>query len=289
MATDVYTGSLGHRRIAGASTGVSLSTTAAFTPIHKGTKYVKLLARNFSTAVVARYIECPYLVILKADSADGLLTPPVDQSELAQDGSTVAPLVDWSNLASGRFIYIGSMVPFRGASFDVAAPNSTGGTALTVRYWNGSSWTDLSVSDGTSGSLSLDQDGLASWTMPGAGAWKSASLKEISDALGNKIAEKFHGNAPFNTRTEKMYWTRWEWNANLDNAVTLNHILGANESTSYAAIDTVASSGPEEERVHHAPGITGIGGYEALTDAGTANLIINCYTLDGKFTHGAVR
>ena len=113
MPTEILAANLGHQRLAGASKGVALTTAAAFTPFIRGTEHVTLLPRNFATAVVARYALCPYLVILKADSADDLAGPIADYSAIAQDGST-ATSVDLSSLAAGRNVYVGSAIPFRG-------------------------------------------------------------------------------------------------------------------------------------------------------------------------------
>lgn len=283
MATDVFSGPLGHQRLAGAASGIALSTTAVFTGLIKGTGHIRLIPRNFSTAVVIRYIPCPYLVVLKADSADDLLTPPVDYSEAAQDGNAGEPRVVLNDLAAGRFLYIGSAVPFRGAHCDVRAVNGTTDTAITVRYWNGSSWVDTGDTDGTIDGVSLAQDGPITWTMPGAGAWKSASLAEISQALGNRIAAKFAW------RNERLYWTRWQWSHVLDASVDLDHILGINESTAYAETIVASDGGIVEMRVHHGFGSAGIGGFEMKTNAGTANCLMVCSALSGYFSIGEVR
>jgi len=277
MPTEILAANLGHQRLTGASTGVSLTTSAAFTPFIRGTEHVTLLPRNFSTAVVARYALCPYLVILKADSSDGLNTKPLDYSAIAQDGST-ATSVDLSSLAAGRYIYVGSAVPFRGVNIDVDGANSTGSTVLTSYYWNGSAWIDTSDTDGTiSGGISLAQDGSVTWTVPSA--WVSASLGKIFTTGSEPIA------AAFKWRDTSMYWTRWTWNQAMDSAVTLDHMLGINESTAYAEVSTGVAT---EGRVNHGFGSNGVGGVEALTDAGTANLLVNCAALNGYFSTGVV-
>ena len=277
MPTEILAANLGHQRLAGASKGVALTTTAAFTPFIRGTEHIALMPRNFSTAVVARYAFCPYLVILKADSSDDLKTAPLDYSAIAQDGST-ATSVDLSSLAAGRYIYVGSAVPFRGVNIDVDGANSTGSTVLTAYYWNGSAWTDTSDTDGTiSGGISLAQDGSVTWTVPAA--WVSSSLGKIFTSGSSPIA------AEFKWRDTSMYWTRWTWNQAMDSAVTLDHMLGINESTIYAEVPTGIAT---EGRVNHGFGVTGVGGVEALTDAGTANLLVNCATLNGYFSTGVV-
>ena len=277
MPTEILAANLGHTRLAGASKGVSLTTTPAFTPFIRGTEYVDLIARNFATAVVARYAFCPYLVILKADSSDGLKTKPLDYSVVAQDGST-ATSVDLSSLAAGRYLYVGSAIPFRGVNIDVDAVNGTTTTVLTVSYWNGSAWTDTSDTDGTINSgISLAVDGSVTWTVPAA--WVSASLGKIFTTGSSPIA------AEFKWRDTSMYWTRWEWDDDMDSAVTLDHMLGINESTAYAEITGSSGVG---SRTHHGFGSNGVGGVEALTDAGTANLLVECASLNGYFSTGTV-
>ena len=69
----------------------------------------------------------------------------------------------------------------------------------------------------------------------------------------------------------------------MDSAVTLDHILGINESTAYAELtDSVAYEG----RVNNGFGANGVAGIEALTDDGTANLIVTCSAMNGYFSTG---
>ena len=276
MATDTYPGSLGHERLAGAASGVALSTTAAFVGLPQGTALTTLIPRNFAGAAVMRFAACPYLVVLKADSSDDLASVPTDYTEVAQDGSTNTD-VTLSSLAAGRYLYVGSAVKFRGVSIDVDATNSTGSSALTVRYWNGV-WTDISDTDNTSSSTSLDQDGTVVWTVPTT--WSSASLSQISSVLGNSI------NNTFRWRDTSMYWTRWEWNQAMDASVTLNSMLGINESTAYAEIPSGIT---RQARVHMGFGPDGIAGYELLSNAGTGNCLVNCSSLNGYFSEGVVK
>ena len=214
MPTEILGANLGHQRGAGAASGVSLSATAAFTAFHRGTEYIDLIPRNFSGAAVARYALCPYLVILKADSSDDLAGPIADYSAIAQDGST-ATTVDLSSLAAGRNVYVGSAIPFRGVNIDVNATNGTANTDLTVYYWAGS-WVDISDSDGTVSSVSLDQDGSVTWTVPSA--WQTSSLVKIDRSV----------NSSLHWRDVQMYWTKWNWDEAMDSTVTLYHVLGIN-------------------------------------------------------------
>ena len=269
MPTEILGANLGHQRAAGAASGVSLSTTAAFTAFHRGTEYIDLIPRNFSGAAVARYALCPYLVILKADSADDLAGSLQDYSAIAQDGST-STTVDLSSLAAGRNVYVGSAIPFRGVNIDVNATNSTGSTALTVYYWAGS-WVDISDSDGTSSSVSLDQDGSVTWTVPSA--WQSTSLVKIDRSV----------NSSLQWRDVQMYWTKWNWSHAMDSTVTLYHMLGINESTAYAEVPSSLGTGM---RIHNGFGSNGVAGVETLTNAGTGNMLVTCSALNGYFSTG---
>lgn len=264
MGNEIYAGNLGDIRGIGASKGVSLSTTAAFTGFPEGTHWYSLTPRNFATAVVARTILCPYLIIFK--TTDDLATAPTDYTSAAQDNDTTTDVVlsSMDTGANGDYLYVGCAVPFRGVNIDVDGTNSTGSRTLTVKYWQDAApdaWAGISATDGTSGSTSLDQDGSVTWTVPSD--WLAQDLFTIGDD-SSKLT-------PFNN--QKLYWTRWEWNGALDSSVTLNHMLGINRSTAYA--EWVAGQ-PCESTVNM--GLGGYAGIEALTDAGTGNLLINVAT-----------
>ena len=278
MPTEILGANLGHQRRTGAASGVAGTTTAAFTPFIKGTEHINLEPRNFaSSAAIIKFAFCPYLVILKADSSNDLADPPIDYSDVAQDGST-GTSVNLSGLAAGRNVYIGSAVPFRGAHIDVDATNSTGSTDLTAYYWNGSAWVDLSDTDGTSSSVSLDQDGAVTWTVPSA--WVSKSLVDITNIAGGSVSTELT-----KWRDVAMYWTKWTWDAAMDSTVTLDHVLGINESVAYSEL---TSSTAFEGRIHHGFGTNGVSGIELLTDTGTANVLIACSAMNGYFSEGAI-
>ena len=278
MPTEILGANLGHQRIAGASKGVACTTTAAFTPFHQGTEHIDIVPRNLSTAVVVKYAFCPYLIILKADSADGLGGHLEDNTQVAQDGST-ATSVTLSSFAAGRALYVGSAIPFRGAHVDVDGANSTGSTVITVSYWNGAAWVDTSDTDGTiSGGISLAQDGAITWTVPSE--WQLATLNQLAAGAGETLDSSGQKWSYVN-----MYWTKWTWSHAMDSAVTLDHILGINESTAYAELtDSTAYEG----RIHNGFGANGVAGIEALSDDGTANLIVTCSAMNGYFSTGKV-
>jgi hypothetical protein len=260
--------SKGEFRIASASTGTGLTTTAAFIQLPRKTDWVALTPRNFSGAVVARIQECPWLIILK--TLNSLTHPPIDYSEAAQDGSTDTD-IDMGSMeaaSTGGYLYVGSHVPFRGVSIDVDATNAGDANALTVRYASAKgTWSDIGDTDNTSGSSnSLNADGTVVWTVPTD--WGAYSLQEMGDT---KIA--------FPDADVKRYWTRWEWSAAFSDAtVTLNSIVGLNRSSAY--YELVNGQALQGNVLN---GVTGISGFECLTDSGTANIVINARTY-GRFS-----
>uniref|UniRef100_A0A6M3XVB5 Uncharacterized protein n=1 Tax=viral metagenome TaxID=1070528 RepID=A0A6M3XVB5_9ZZZZ len=264
MANEIFAGDLGEIRLAGASKGVSLSTTAAYTSLPEGTHYVTLTPRNFATAVVARFALCPYLIVLlttDALAASGNLT---DYSSAAQDADTATSVVlsSLDTAANNDYLYVGSWLPFAGVHCDVDAANSVA-SALTVNYWDGTAWTTTSATDNTkSGTTTFAQDGTVTWSVPTD--WVPDSLVDIGAAtagIGTHVG------------VQDIYWTRWQVSVQLDTQVTLDHMVGMPRSTAYAEL----LNGQAFEATINM-GIGGVGGIVALTDAGTANLLINCST-----------
>lgn len=257
---DVVTGPVGELRAASAAGGgTALSTTAALIQLPLGTHHVFIAARNFSTAVVAKVAFNPWLWVLK--TADGLDTSPMDYSEPAQDASAATD-VDVSSLntaANRHYLFAGSHLPFRGVSVDVDQANGNAAT-LAVEYWNGQAWASISATDGTaSGGATLAVDGTVTWTVPAA--WRPESLQRVVATITP---------AAFPGKTERLYWTRWSVSAQLDSTTTVNSMVAMSRSTAYSEW---LPGQAFEERVHFGPG--GVGCIEALTDAGTANLIVN--------------
>lgn len=127
---------------------------------------------------------------------------------------------------------------------------------------------DISATDGTAAAgKTMAQTGNVTWTVPTD--WKQMRLKDMYSSV-----------AAFPNSAIDLYWTRWSVSAALDATVTLSQMLAMNRTTTY----TEWLSGQTlEERIRHGePG--GIGNIEALTDAGTASLIVNAFTVrDGGF------
>lgn len=257
---------LGAPRLAGAANGVSLSTTRAVTLIPRGTRLLSMVGRNYSTAVVARWTLTPWLSVLKTTDAFATEAAVTDYSDAAQDGSTSTDVVLSSidTLANGDALFLGAATKFRGITVDVDAANGTAATIL-VEYWNGTAWTDISASDGSaSGGASMAQDGDITWTVPTA--WVPVALKH---ALTTELKGQGITSAV-------KFWLRISFSAALDSSTTLNSLLAMEESTAYAELP----SGQVWEQAV----VVGDGGYAAvvaLTDAGTANLLINCAPRSG--------
>ncbi len=268
MATEVLAGALGERRaISTAAGGTALTTTATYIQIPKGAYHLFMTPRNFATAVVAKIVLNPWLVVLK--TTDNMVTAPTDYSEYAQDAdtSTLVDVSSLSTLVNGDYLLIGSHLPFRGVYVTVVGTNGAG-TATTSVYYNASgTWTDTSATDGTNSTMTFAQSGLVYWTVPTA--WTAARLKDL------------YPTTPDSDYTNlNYYWTRWSVSAALaDTSVTFSSMVAANRSTAYAEY---VSGQTTEERINR--GLGGVGCIEALTDAGTANLIADVSTVrDGRF------
>ena len=255
-------GAFGEIRAASASVGTALSTTATVIPFLPGTQYALIEGRNYLTAAVARVALVPYLRVFK--TADSLATI-TDYSENAQDGNaaTDVTLSSLDTLANGDALWVGSHLPFRGLLADVDAANGTA-SVLTGTYWNGTALADISLTDGTdSVGATFGQDGAITWSVPAA--WTPAPLTTIGSAAGGVQAS-----------SQSLYWVRLVVSAALDSSSTLNSLMALSRSTAYAEL---TSGRLLECSVNRGAG--GMAGVEALTDAGTGNLIVNCATVHG--------
>ena len=101
-------------------------------------------------------------------------------------------------LQTGDRIYVACRRQFRGLSVDVVLTNGAGTAALVGEYPNAvRTFTDLSITDGTRNTASLDQDGLITWTMPTD--WAKHTLQEVTKGLVDG------DDAP---ATDKLFWMR---------------------------------------------------------------------------------
>lgn len=264
MATETLNGPLGEvRAVSTASGGTALTSTAATIILPFGAKYMALIPRNYAGAAVVKFNKNPWLRIFKTQ--DSLTSEPTPYEIQAQDNSTSTDITlsSQGTAADGDFLYVGSYTPFSGVTIDIDGANGNA-SVLTVNYWDGSAWTDTSATDNTaSGGASLAVDGTVTWTVPSD--WATTSLLASGDTL-----------LKLGMAQEPLFWTRWEFSAALDSAVTLNSMIAINRNTNYAELPQGVAW---EEAVTVGPG--GISGVTALTDAGTANLIVNVATRSG--------
>lgn len=274
MTTEVVAGMLGEiQAISTADGGTALTTTAGhiqFPAISEAGKtmngHIFITPRNFATAVVAKFKLNPWLTVLK--TTDAMATVPTDYSLAAQDAATGTDvtLSSLDTVANGDWVLIGSHEKFRGFYCDVDGTNSTASVTATVSEWRGS-WVDSSDTDGTSGSTALDQDGLIYWTP--STTWQKVSFRTLYPQI---TATNYYSDIP-------MYWVRYEVDKAIDSSVTLNSLVSANRDTHYAELVLMQKL---EERINW--GFGGFGNIEALTNAGTASLIVNVATIrEGAF------
>ncbi len=246
------------------STGVSLSTTVSYTPIPEDAKHLFLKPRNFSTAVTAGILINPYLTVLK--TIDALATAPTEYSSAAQDGSASTDVVlsSLGTAAQLDFLYVGSPLPFGGVQVDVDAANGTA-SVITVKYRKSDlTWADITATDGTaSGGASMAVDGAVTWTAPSD--WIPSSLIAAGDTNLT--------SPPLGT---PLFWTRWEFSAGLDSSTTLNSMLAISKETLYFELVSGDTFEMALERPYHAV-------IQAVTNAGTANLIVNYATDPGGY------
>lgn len=267
MSTETVPGGLGEARSAStAGGGTALSSTALRIPIPRGTKQLTLIPRNFSTAVVVQYNLNPFLTIFKTTNLLTTQAGITDYTDAAQDlsASTKVDLSSLDTIANSNAVYVGSYLPFGGVEIDVSAANSNA-SVLTVKYRKSDdTWATTSATDGTDAAgATMGVDGNVTWTIPTD--WKTGRLVDFGDtALRLGLA------------TEELFWTRWEVSAALDSTTTQNSWIAINRDTTYKEL-------PSGIAVQQAVtiGRGGIFSVTAKTDAGTANLIVDCDTRPG--------
>lgn len=257
----------GEMRLVGASKGISLTNSASRTLFPAGTEYLHFTARAFQTAVVARIALLPYLAVMKTVDGGATFT---DYTAAAQDGSASTDVVLSSlpTLANGGAIYVGCPWRVRGLDIDVDAANGTA-SVIAIHYWNGTAWSALTVTDGTIATgATFGQDGTMTWTVP-----TDAVKSRLHETLGTSESATPYGAKP-------LHWLRLTVSAALDSSTTLNSLIAMPGSTAYAEFVENTSFW-----MRVATEVGGHAGLEALTDAGTANLLVNALTdPDGAFT-----
>jgi len=240
--------------------GTALTTSKGLISIPYGSDYLSLTGRNFSGADVVQFTLSPFLQIVY--TVDLLVNNGQENfTEEFQDGdATDVTFTAWDTLANGSALYVGAEVPFRGVAVVVGTTVQTAARALTIKYPAAvGNWTDIVNSEGTKVTNDcLQQDGDETWTVPDP--WVKASLVQLGATTRKE--------SPYAT---PMYWTRWEVDGALTSPFHLRQIRALNRSTAYAELieGQTAEIGLQDRRV------TAV---EALTDTGTANLIVNVGT-----------
>ncbi|HVQ45167.1 MAG TPA: hypothetical protein VMT30_09535 [Candidatus Saccharimonadia bacterium] len=271
MSMPNLNGPFGEWRRASAAVGNAITAgataAAAFQAFPPGSQYLYMEGRNYAgTAAVISYALNPWLRVLKTTDNFATATGVTDYSAVAQNNKATNGAVVLSSLATTGALWVGAELPFRGVFADVQATNSNTSTAVTA-YWSatGPTMATLTSADGTfSGVATFNVDGGITWTVPTD--WTVGTLRTITGAVN---AIPYSG--------ESLYWVKLTVSAALDASTTLDQVLAMNRSTSYASL---TSGRPGVEMMLP----TGSGRYgcvEAVTDVGTANLLVNVATIGG--------
>lgn len=273
MNTANFSGPFGEIKCATLATGAPLTVSAttnvnAYTAFYPGTQFVELVGRAYSTAVVIQYAFNPWLTVLKTTDSFAAAANTTDYSANAQDNDASTD-VTLSSLATTGQLWVGADLPFRGVFADVdgsANANNTAAATCSVFYYNGSTMAAVSgLADSTSsGSAVFAQDGAISWTVPTD--WTRGKLVDIASA---------HPDVPM--ARSSLYWVKLTFSGALDSSALLDALLAMNRSTKYASLVSGVQELFEIDRDKW-------GCIEAITDAGTASLVVNCMTArSGRF------
>ena len=132
-----------------------------------------------------------------------------DDGTFTEDASAAFTLTLNSLVAAEDKVYVRGDEPFEGIKVDINADNDNA-TTLTVKYYNGTSYTAVSsLSDGTSSSSkSFKQDGSITWTLP-----TDWAVDEINGSAG--------------------YHVELTWNNNLDSSVSTTDITLIQRNTAH--------------------------------------------------------
>ena len=132
----------------------------------------------FNGSAIFRLQLAPAIVFCgKTDDAAVTFTDYTSEAK-DRDTATSVVLSSLNTAANDNYWYLASHYKFGGATLDVDAANGTT-SAMTGYYWNGSTWADASITDGTdSGGACLAVDGALTWTVPSA--WEETTLNGIT-------------------------------------------------------------------------------------------------------------
>ena len=257
----------------GGGTALTSTATGTGTPlalgidtIPFGARYLSITPRNFSGVAVVRVALNPYLTIFHTTDTGKSVT---DISDEAQDGDATDINLDSFPATGDGFLYMGARIPFRGVAVNIGTGAQSTSNTLLVKFWDGDGWTAVSgFTDSTDTGASFAVDGTVVWSV--ASNWVSDTLKAIGDTLPPEDvqAEEVPSFA------EPKYWLRWEWDNAFDSDTDIQEIVALNRSTSVAELiegQTLEVMVTNRE----------LGNIQCITNAGTANVLINVGTLPG--------
>jgi len=100
------------------------------------------------------------------------------------DGSTPITAPYTIPLTTTQYLFIGSDVQFNKTTFTVSVPNVVP-SVMTGKYWNGSAWASLAITDGTQspGGTTLGQSGDVTFTQPSDWAHTAAATTPTGPAI----------------------------------------------------------------------------------------------------------
>ena len=126
-------------------------------------------------------------------------------------------------------LYIGLADIIGGLHIDMTSSVNTNASVMTVKYWNGSAWADITVTDATKegGATSLQASGDLIWTVPTD--WVSAHLG------GNNFDGTIKGMSITDKDAPGSYgfWLQIYWSAALSSDVEMANIWTLNKDTSH--------------------------------------------------------
>lgn len=236
------------RLLSTAGGGTALTITRTFINIPADIMNVECSVRSLTTAIVAKIAFNPLLNIFR--TTDGFATAPTNETGAY---STIT-LNSMPTLANGGAIYIGTAEPISGLNITVGNTNSGGGT-MGLFYWNGTAWTDTSVTDGTT---NLSASGNATFTVPTA--WVPGQLSNILNIQKPSLGQK-------------LYWLRWTTSVAFDASVTVTALYPINRYVD-ALPEYVVGGGPTMHLDRNSNG----GSIQALVNGAAAEagtLIVN--------------
>ena len=174
---------------------ISLTTSTTYLLIDTDAQRVTLYADNDFQIKLSPRIKCAWFYSASAGTYGDGATANVNAADELQDKDTTTALT-LNSMTANDYVYIGLDVPCVGFYTDVGNTN-TNASAMTVNYYNGSAWTDVTATDGTSASSkTFAQDGAITWTEP------SDEVKTTVNGV-------------------EMYWYQIAVDATLDSSVTV--------------------------------------------------------------------